>query len=69
MSPEALYACPRCSRAVKGKVLRTYQNGAIRLLVCKKCFFELVAEDVAAGKRKPKLVKQPFAGEQSELPF
>lgn len=69
MTIEAMYTCQACSFPVKGSKLRTYVRGSLKLLLCKKCFFQFVAEDVRTGKREAKLVHQPLTGDQLELPF
>lgn len=61
--------CAHCFTSLALAGHRTYVRGSLRLLLCKKCFLEFVAEDVRTGKREAKLVHQPLSGEQSELPF
>ena len=61
--------CGLCGNLLTKHSMRTWVGGAMRLLVCRECFVQLVRENPGTGKRQRKLVNEPLTGEQLELPF
>ena len=66
--PEAYYVCSSCSRAVRGRNIRSVRLGGKSLLVCRRCVPKFDDENMTYKERKLKLREQPFY-EQQPLPF
>jgi len=58
-----------CRRLTIGRALRTYARDELRLVVCRRCFYELIGNDLAARKSKSELKYEMLDGEQLPLPF